>query len=127
MKFKLDENLGPSIQSILTRRHLDARSVTEEDLGGAEDPAVLAAALVEQRILITMDQDFGNVLLYPPGRTSGVAILDPRGRASLGILQSMVEALVIALERRDIRGKLWIVEPSRIREHEAGVVDLLEE
>ncbi len=25
MKFKLDENLGPSIQSILTRRHLDAR------------------------------------------------------------------------------------------------------
>ncbi len=31
------------------------------------------AAVAEERILVTMDQDFGNVLLYPPVRTSGVA------------------------------------------------------
>lgn len=31
----------------------------------------------------------------------------------------LAEALLVALEQRSIRGKLWIVEPSRIREHES--------
>jgi predicted nuclease of predicted toxin-antitoxin system len=127
MRFKLDENLGPSIQACLNRRGLDARSVMEEGLGGAEDQTVLRAATAEGRILITMDQDFGNVLLHSPDKTSGVAVLDPRGRASRSLLQSMVEALVTALEQHDIRGKLWIVEPSRIRERESGIADPLEE
>ncbi len=31
----------------------------------------------------------------------------------------LAEALLVALEQRSIRGKLWIVKPSRIREHES--------
>jgi len=65
-----------------------------------------------------MDHDFSNVLLYPPTRTSGIALLNPPGKASRDILRLLVEALLVALDQKAIRGKLWIVELSRIREHE---------
>ena len=63
MKFKLDENLGPSIQSIFLEHGHDCATVREERLGGADDPEVLRAAVIEERILVTNDHDFGNVLV----------------------------------------------------------------
>jgi hypothetical protein len=68
---------------------------------------------------VTTDHDFGNVLVYPPSRTAGIALLNPPGTVSRALLRALVEALLVALEQRSIRGKLWIVEPSRIREHES--------
>jgi len=118
VKFKLDENLGPSIQKLFLEKGLDCRQIREENLGGAADERVLEAAISEDRILVTMDHDFSNVLLYPPTRTSGIALLNPPGKASRDILRLLVEALLVALDQKAIRGKLWIVELSRIREHE---------
>jgi hypothetical protein len=78
----------------------------------------LAAAVSEERILVTMDYDFSNVLRYPPATTAGIAILSPPSRASRALLAQLAEALLEALEQGAIRGKLWIVEPARIRVHE---------
>lgn len=119
MKFKLDENLGPSMREVFIRRGHDCLMVREQALGGAVDARVFAATVSEDRILVTMDHDFGNVLIYPPGRTAGIAVLNPPGTVSRTLLRDLAEALLVALEQRSIRGKLWIVEPSRIREHES--------
>ncbi len=119
MKFKLDENLGPSIHEMFIRRGHDCFMVREQGLGGAVDARLWAAALSEDRILVTTDHDFGNVLRYPPSRTAGIAVLNPPGIASRALLRTLVEALLVALQQGSIRGKLWIVEPSRIREHES--------
>jgi predicted nuclease of predicted toxin-antitoxin system len=120
MKFKLDENLGPSVQAIFRLRGHDCATTREEGLGGADDPRILEAAVSEGRILVTNDHDFGNVLVYPPETTAGIALLNPPGRVSLGLLQRLVSALLEALSSgEDVRGKLWIVEPGRIREHQS--------
>lgn len=119
MKFKLDENLGPSVQAVLVHRGYDCQMVPEEDLSGADDERVLAAAVSEGRVLVTIDHDFANTLRYPPDRTAGIAVLNPPGRVSRGLLQVLVEVLVVAMEHKAIHGKLWIVEPSRIREHQS--------
>jgi len=37
VKFKLDENLGPSIQKLFLEKGLDCRQIREENLGGAAD------------------------------------------------------------------------------------------
>lgn len=118
MKFKLDENLGPTIQAAFAARNADYNTVHQEGLGGASDEAVLAAAVAEGRILVTNDHDFANVLRYPPDRTTGVAVLSWPGRPTRAALRSLAESLLDAFDRRAIRGKLWIVEPTRIREHE---------
>lgn len=121
MKFKLDENLGPTIQEIFRRRGLDFHTVVEEQLAGADDPSVLAAAVAvaEDRILVTLDRDFTNVLLYPPEATAGVAVVQPGRRASRQLLAAMLDSFLSACERKLLSGKLWIVEPGRIREHKS--------
>lgn len=116
--FKLDENLGASIQRLFQGHGHDCLTVWDENLGGADDPDILQAAVKEGRVLVTMDHDFGNVLAYPPKNTRGVAVINPPGRVSMAMLRRLVEALLHAVAGRDIEGKLWIVEPGRIRQHE---------
>lgn len=121
MNFKLDENLGPTILQLFLHKGHDCRTALEEHLGGSPDETVLAAAKREGRVLVTMDHDFGNVLRYPPEDTSGIAVLNPPGRASRKGLGMLVQGLLSAIEEKTIHGKLWIVEPARIREHETDL------
>jgi len=118
MKFKLDENFGPTIQRVFQQRGLDCHTVQEENMRGAVDEEVLKAAVAEARILITMDRDFSNVLRYPPGQTAGIAVISPPGKASRALLRALVETFIEELQKKTIRGKLWTVEAGRIREHE---------
>jgi hypothetical protein len=76
MKFKLDENFGHNVQQVFLDRGHDAVTVRDEDLGGAKDRDVLTAAVAEGRLLVTMDQDFGNVIAFPPERTAGIAVIN---------------------------------------------------
>jgi predicted nuclease of predicted toxin-antitoxin system len=119
MKFKLDENLGPSIQTLFREHGHDCPTTREEGLGGADDPEVLQAANAEGRILITNDHDFGNVLVYPPENTEGIVVLNTPGRVSLKLLRRLVVSFLETLSREDVRHRLWIVEPGRIREHQS--------
>lgn len=120
MRFKLDENFGRSIQRLIGDGGHDCRTVLDENLGGAPDPEVLEAAKEEKRILVTMDHDFGNVLFYPSEKTCGIALINPPGSPSLELLRLLVLTLLEALKSHDIDGRLWIVEPGRIREREKG-------
>jgi predicted nuclease of predicted toxin-antitoxin system len=117
MKFKLDENFGRSVQKFFTEGGHDAVTVRDEKLGGAADERVLQAATAEGRILVTLDHDFANVLRFPPEETAGVAVINPPGRVSTPLLSQLVLALLQALTTGRLSGKLWIVEPGRIREH----------
>ena len=119
MKLKLDEDFGPSAKEIFERGGHQATTVREEGLGGAPDSAILRTAVSEDRILVTMDLEFGHVLLHPPEETRGIVVLRPPGRASRTLLRSMLDSVVRALERSVVRGRLWVVEPGRIREHES--------
>jgi predicted nuclease of predicted toxin-antitoxin system len=117
MKFKLDENFGPTALEVFHHRGLDCRTVREEGLAGAADREVLAAAAAEERVLVTLDRDFANVLRFPPEQTAGVVVVHLRGRASRRLLAAALESFLSACEGGLLRGKLWIVEPNRIREH----------
>ncbi|MFH1741826.1 MAG: DUF5615 family PIN-like protein [bacterium] len=119
MRFKLDENLGRSIQKVIQDQGYDCHTVHDENLVSAPDPEVLEVAKTEKRVLVTTDHDFGNVFSYPPQETYGIAVINPPGRCSLKILRFLVLLLLEALKSHDIGGRLWVVEPARIREHES--------
>jgi predicted nuclease of predicted toxin-antitoxin system len=120
MKFKLDENFGATVHEIFLRRGLDCQTVAGEELTGADDPEVLAAAVAEDRVLVTLDRDFTNVLLYPPETTAGVAVVQLGRRASRQLLVAVLDSFLTACENQLLRGKLWILEPGRIREHRSS-------
>jgi predicted nuclease of predicted toxin-antitoxin system len=62
MRFLLDENLSPRHANTVRSLGHDAVSVLELGLSGVDDSVVRAAAIEQNRILITLDADFGNVL-----------------------------------------------------------------
>ena len=71
MKFKLDENFGPTIQRVFQQRGLDYHTC-RKNLRGAVDEEVLKAAVAEGRILVTMDRDFSNVSDIHPIKRLGL-------------------------------------------------------
>ena len=75
MKFKLDENLPVSSAAILTSAGHDVDTVTDEDLVGAPDRDVVAAATAAGRILVSLDRGQGDIRAYPPGSHAGIVVL----------------------------------------------------
>jgi predicted nuclease of predicted toxin-antitoxin system len=127
MRLKLDENFGPWAQEAFQQRGLDWPSVYDQGLRGAHDEAVLKAAVAEQRVLVTMDTDFGNVVAYPPEHTAGLVVLRVPGRASRTLILTLIKAFLDAVYGHEIGGRLWIVEPGRIRKHEPSGSQQLED
>lgn len=74
MRILADENIDPFLVNWLRTQGHDVSSV-RESARGAPDPNVLDAATRENRVLLTADKDFGDVV-YRQGRpTAGVILL----------------------------------------------------
>ena len=66
MRFKVDENLPIEIAKLLRDAGHDALTVQEQRLGGGSDPDIAAVCKEENRALVTLDVDFGDIRSYPP-------------------------------------------------------------
>jgi predicted nuclease of predicted toxin-antitoxin system len=62
LKFLLNANLSRESAKFLNTLGHDAKTVTEFGLGEAEDEKIIALTITKERILITFDLDFGEML-----------------------------------------------------------------
>lgn len=62
MRFFLDECISPRLAPMLADAGHDVVHVSERDLAGHVDAEVLEAARIDDRILISADTDFGELL-----------------------------------------------------------------
>ena len=117
MKFKLDENIGRRGLDLLRRAGHDVVTVRDEGLAGAPDEEIFSVVVSESRALITLDYDFAQILRFPPHSSAGVVVLELGGRASLEALLDRLRALLTNLDSHSVAGRLWIIEPGRVRMH----------
>jgi len=75
VRFKLDENLPYRAGDTFVDAGHDADTVYDEDLAGQPDEVVLAAAVSENRLLVTLD--FSDLRAYPIGTHCGIVVLRP--------------------------------------------------
>ena len=114
MKFKLDENLPTEACAVLFRAGHDAHTVLQEEMGGQPDSKISAVCRSEERILITLDTDFCNILNYPPETHPGIIVIRTLDQSKSSVLR-FIERILTAIEAEEIERRLWIVQKGGIR------------
>ncbi len=108
MRVKLDENVPALAVAVATQLGHDADTVVGENLTGATDADILAAASRDERLLVTLDRGFGDIRMYPPGKHAGVAVLRVESQDT-GTVSEAVRSFLMSEDLGDLAGCLVVV------------------
>lgn len=111
MRLKLDENLPLELAAELRAMGHDTDTVADEGLCGEADPAVVEAASIADRILLTLDKGIADVRSQ---RRAAVVLFRPDSAGRRAVL-SFVRARIPSIATMDLAGRVTVVGPSRIR------------
>jgi predicted nuclease of predicted toxin-antitoxin system len=112
VRFLADESCDFAVVTALRSAGHDVSAVVEIS-PRAKDPAVLALARSEARVLLTEDKDFG-LLAYAGGqKTAAVLLIRFPGRARSGLGESVLSVIAELGDR--ITGAFVVIEPGRAR------------
>lgn len=114
LRFKLDENLPRRAEPTLRDLGHEVETVVSEGLAGVADPVVLGACTAEDRILITLDLDFADIRVYPPGSHRGVWVLRPAEQTFSAIVDLVLSGVRLSAVERTV-GQLWVIDKRRVR------------
>jgi predicted nuclease of predicted toxin-antitoxin system len=114
VKLLLDENLSPHQSVVLRGLDYDAVRVVEIGLAGAPDERIREYAITEDRVLMTLDADFANLLRFPPAGTPGVIRLKVHPPTEAAIRDQIQRALTL-LTDRNLRGCLAVYHAGMVR------------
>jgi len=114
MKFKIDENMPLEVAGLLRDSGHDATTVPEQNLAGTSDANLSAVCQQEERILVTLDNDFADIRTYPPDEFPGIMVLRLNRQDKSHVLDVFAHA--VSLFPKEALGRhLWIVEEDKIR------------
>lgn len=115
LKFIVDADMPYSAVAVFESFGQDAVHVRDVGLRHADDDDIFTYAQAENRIIVSRDLDWSNLLDYPLGAHCGIVVLrvPPTFRAEQ--INSVPRAFLEDVEMRGLVGSLAIVEPGRYR------------
>lgn len=114
MRFKLDENMPHALAKLLSEKEHDVKTAADEQLSGSRDPAILEAAMLEDRVFWTFDIGFADIRTYPSGKHAGIIVVRLRDQRWSTLRPRAVE-LLETLDIKILKSSVAIVGESRIR------------
>jgi predicted nuclease of predicted toxin-antitoxin system len=88
MRLLLDENVADSTAELCRELGHDVLEAKREGLEGEEDEALLALAVSQQRVVLSFDKDFGNLIRFHwPHilvRSSSICTISARHASTIG-------------------------------------------
>lgn len=114
MKFLLDENIPIESNASLSRLGHDVVNVNTAKLNGKSDDDIIEFARKEQRILITLDLDFSNIISYPPGSHPGIIVVRLNSLSRKKLIVT-IEQFVKSISEKEITKSLVILEDDEYR------------
>lgn len=112
MRFLADESCDFSIVRALQAKGHDVVAVCELS-PRAEDEAVMQLALEENRILLTEDKDFGQLVYAKTVGTSGVIFIRFPAKERLTLAETVID--LVEKRGEQLTGSFVVVQPGRIR------------
>ena len=112
MKFLTDENIGFKVINPLRKLGFDIKSILESDKG-VDDAIVLSIANEEDRILITTDKDFGELVYIKKLIHSGVILLRLKNDSSINKLKVLESLFNTRL--KDLEKAFTVVTENKVR------------
>ena len=112
MRLLANENISGDVVDLLRRNGHDVSWVRQE-APGSSDVVVLARALSEQRLLITFDKDFGELVFAKGRAASNGVVLFRISMPSPGA--TAVKVATVLDSRSDWAGHFSVVDDARIR------------
>ncbi|KCZ72785.1 hypothetical protein ANME2D_01220 [Candidatus Methanoperedens nitroreducens] len=112
MRFLVDECTGPAVAQWLRRQNHDVTSVFDE-IRGANDREIIQKACEQDRILITNDKDFGEIIFREKKQHKGVILLrleDERAANKIAVLNRLLENY-----EKSLPGKFIVVTETTVR------------
>jgi predicted nuclease of predicted toxin-antitoxin system len=114
MNFLADENIFVPMVEALRKLGYDVFDIKEQQLIGTDDPVIYEMAVKRNRVLLTMDKDFSNIIKYPPGNHPGIIVLKlyklPVSTATKIFMDSFQN-----LNNSDIIGNTVIIDKNKTR------------
>lgn len=111
----VDEDLPRSTAALLQSLSIDAQDVRDVGLKGASDAQVFEYAQKEERIIITRDIEFGNILKYPPPRHYGVIVVRlPNTYVRYQIL-GVIRTFFVEVEKKELVRHIVVLEIDKYR------------
>jgi predicted nuclease of predicted toxin-antitoxin system len=113
LRFLLDANMPRSSAELMRSLDYDVEDVRDIGMKAAKDQEIVQHALKTERIIITRDTDFGELLRYPthPG---AIIFRLPHTYTSHEINKALGDFLR-STSQEDLKDAIIIVEPSRYR------------
>lgn len=113
MKFLADQDVYATTVRRLRKAEHDVETASEQGLASANDERLLEVALEKERILVTRDRDFGELVFV---RKMGAGVLYLRVQPST--LEAVHKELMRVLRQHEeaaLRRAFVVVEPGRHR------------
>ena len=114
MNFLIDASIPRSTKAVIESLGHNVVDVRDILPSAAPDSDIALLALNENRVIITRDHDFANILLYPPEKYPGIIVLKVRALKPFEI-NRLLEIFLKTNPPDVISHSLIILEPNRFR------------
>ncbi len=118
MHFKLDENvplqLVPFLKEFLKEEKYPVSTIFSEKLSGISDSELGRLCQKEKYVLITLDNDFSNLQLYPPALYEGIIVIRLKSQGINSVIGAF-RNLLSSFDLADVKNSCIVVESDHIR------------
>jgi predicted nuclease of predicted toxin-antitoxin system len=114
MKFLTDENIANSTIRMIRELGFDVKDVREIGLIGCSDELIIKLAIKEDRIIITLDKDFGNILKFPIRGHKGIIFIRIK-RPTPKRVNLVLKTLLVTTDKEKIKNSLVVIKEKGIR------------